>query len=211
MESQTIQNLKTRLIQEQERLNKQIEQLEDTGLDDSLADSTSELSRYDNHPADLGSETFERSKDFALRGNERLLLSKVERALEDIAAGTYGYCKKCGNPISEDRLEAIPWAGTCLSCQEEDDRPDPFPRPLEEEILETPFYRTFLDRENEHRESVGFDGEDALQAVLRWGSSDSPQDIPGSHDYKSLYPDSEEHDGIVDPADRIPTQPRSKR
>ena len=52
-------------------------------------------------------------------------------------------------------------------------------------------------------DSVGFDGEDALQAVMRYGSSDTPQDIPGSHDYKDLFLNSDETAGIVDPADAI--------
>ena len=54
---------------------------------------------------------------------------------------------------------------------------------------------------------VGFDGEDALQDVLKYGSSDTPQDLPGTHDYKELFPDSNEHEGIVEKSDAIPAQP----
>jgi DnaK suppressor protein len=43
-------------------------------------------------------------------------LADVERALEKLADGTYGICDACGEPIGEERLEAIPWATLCISC-----------------------------------------------------------------------------------------------
>jgi DnaK suppressor protein len=43
-------------------------------------------------------------------------LADVERALEKLADGTYGTCDGCGEAISAERLEAIPWATLCISC-----------------------------------------------------------------------------------------------
>ena len=43
-------------------------------------------------------------------------LHDVERALEKLDDGTYGTCDRCGRPIGEERLEAIPWAVRCVSC-----------------------------------------------------------------------------------------------
>jgi len=43
-------------------------------------------------------------------------LSDVDDALRRIADGTYGRCERCGNPISEARLEAMPAARRCLDC-----------------------------------------------------------------------------------------------
>ncbi len=43
-------------------------------------------------------------------------LADVERALEKLADGTYGTCDSCGEPISEERLDAIPSATLCISC-----------------------------------------------------------------------------------------------
>ena len=48
------------LLQEKERLVRLIEGLEE-GLRESQGDAIQELSTYDNHPADVGSETYERS------------------------------------------------------------------------------------------------------------------------------------------------------
>lgn len=207
LDSKKLACFSEKLEKEKRRLVKEIDKLEHDGIDETVSYTTSELSLYDNHPADLGSETFERSKDIALRDNVHLLLEKVESALERIHAGTYGYCGKCGREIALERLEILPWAYECIECQRKDEVEDPTPRPLEEEVLAPPFHRTFLDA----TEFVGFDGEDALQAVLKYGSSDTPQDVPGSYNYKALFPNSNEHQGIVDRADAIPARPYVKK
>ncbi len=49
-------------------------------------------------------------------------LEAVNQALERIKEGTYGICVRCGKEISEERLEAIPTASLCLSCQQELER-----------------------------------------------------------------------------------------
>ena len=41
-------------------------------------------------------------------------LRYVERALEKIDEGTYGVCDVGGEPIGQERLEAIPWAVRCV-------------------------------------------------------------------------------------------------
>ncbi len=45
-----------------------------------------------------------------------MTLADVERALEKLADGTYGTCGDCGEAITLERLEAIPWATLCISC-----------------------------------------------------------------------------------------------
>lgn len=205
MRPKQLTNFKSQLDAKKHALIHTISELEDNGLHSALSSTTGELSTYDNHPADLGSETFERSKDLGLQDNERALLSSVERALEKIHLGTYGRCDSCGAVIPVERLEALPWATRCIHCQEHLNQADTTPRPLEEDLLEPPFHRSFLD--SSKSEFVGYDGEDALQDVGRYGSSDTPQDIPGSNNYKSLFPNSNEHEGIVDLADAIPNEP----
>ncbi|XEQ94010.1 RNA polymerase-binding transcription factor DksA [Sporomusa carbonis] len=204
-----VERFRQTLLEKKDGLVDMISRIEETGIGDTMSDSVGELSAYDNHPADLGDELFERSKDVALRDNEHVLLEEVEAALNKLDQGTYGICDDCGQPISLERLEATPWATRCINCQQKVDVTDSTPRPLEEEVLAPPFHRTFLD--TVESDYAGFDGEDALQAVLRWGSSDSPQDIPGSYDYKALWPNSNEHQGIVSLADSIPDQPDHRR
>lgn len=202
MKEQDRQQLVQKLQQERKGLLAQIANLEEHGLNMAMSQSLGELSMYDNHPADVGQELFERSKDIGLEDNARIMLESVDAALTKINSSQYGICEKCGLEIALERLEVIPWATKCLSCQQETEEMDDFPRPLEEELLSPPFERTFLDE----ADYTGFDGEDAVQAVLRYGSSDSPQDIPGTTDYKNLYPNHSEHQGIVERTDAIPAE-----
>lgn len=43
-------------------------------------------------------------------------LNDIQAALGRIEAGTYGSCTHCGEPIGDRRLEALPYAATCVSC-----------------------------------------------------------------------------------------------
>jgi DnaK suppressor protein len=43
-------------------------------------------------------------------------LADVERAIQKLADSTYGLCDRCGEAISPERLEAIPWAPLCIRC-----------------------------------------------------------------------------------------------
>jgi DnaK suppressor protein len=46
------------------------------------------------------------------------MLKEIEGALARCAGGTYGVCEACGEDISPNRLNAIPWARYCVTCQE---------------------------------------------------------------------------------------------
>jgi len=71
-----------------------------------LSDATGELSTYDNHPADVGTETYERARDLALEEKMSNDLAQVSQALELIDQGRYGTCQICGMDILFERLEA---------------------------------------------------------------------------------------------------------
>jgi DnaK suppressor protein len=43
-------------------------------------------------------------------------LADVERSIAKVADGTYGTCDRCGEAVSPERLEAIPWATLCIRC-----------------------------------------------------------------------------------------------
>ena len=46
------------------------------------------------------------------------LLREISAALERIEHDTYGICLECEEPISSKRLDAVPWARYCVTCQE---------------------------------------------------------------------------------------------
>lgn len=66
--------------------------------------------------AAAASEVFAQQRDLALRDRERVQLRLVEEALQRLEDGTFGTCVACGKPVGAERLEAIPWAATCIEC-----------------------------------------------------------------------------------------------
>jgi DnaK suppressor protein len=46
------------------------------------------------------------------------LLREISDALHRMEHGTYGVCMECEEPISTKRLDAVPWARYCVTCQE---------------------------------------------------------------------------------------------
>ena len=67
---------------------------------------------------DQASSEYMQAFSFRLRGRERFLLGKIEKALKKIAEGEYGLCEECEEQISLKRLEARPEAQLCIQCKE---------------------------------------------------------------------------------------------
>ncbi len=82
----------------------------------------SSLSVVDQHPADLGTETFVRERDLSLREQVEAELAEVKQALQRLEEGTYGHCEACGRPIDTDRLVAEPATRLCIDDQLELER-----------------------------------------------------------------------------------------
>lgn len=58
----------------------------------------------------------ERFAEVAIHDGLQVELETIRRAEEKLAAGTGGHCDVCGVQIPADRLEALPWAVTCVDC-----------------------------------------------------------------------------------------------
>src|SRR5919201_4963273 len=101
-----------RLQDEKARVEGLINNLKDGLGDEGENDQLSELSDYDQHPADTASETFEREKDVSILEQLEQELEELQSALERIDEGTYGIDEVTGKPIAPDRLEAVPKART---------------------------------------------------------------------------------------------------
>ena len=99
-----------RLLAEQDRVSGLVRELR-TEIGGGGADS-SELSDYDQHPADTASETFERERDLGLLEDLEAELVDIQDALERVDNGTYGIDELTGEPIDPARLEAVPTART---------------------------------------------------------------------------------------------------
>jgi DnaK suppressor protein len=93
------------------------------------ADAAGELSSVDQHPGDLGTETFEHEKNISLLEQVESELLEIEAALERVERGTYGTCQACGRPIAAERLEALPATRFCVDDQAKAEREFGSPRP----------------------------------------------------------------------------------
>jgi DnaK suppressor protein len=74
---------------------------------------------------DQASSAYNREFLFELGNGDRRLLKEVALALQKITEGGFGDCERCGEPISDKRLEALPFARYCIECQravEEEER-----------------------------------------------------------------------------------------
>jgi RNA polymerase-binding protein DksA len=113
---------RTILLEERQRVLDAISYLHEEAPG-SLADETEEIiGSVDNHLAETASATLDREIDYTLEENSEHVLSEIEGALARIESGTYGICRTCGQPISEERLEAIPYATQCLDCKRREER-----------------------------------------------------------------------------------------
>jgi DnaK suppressor protein len=80
------------------------------GLAELEPSDDDELSDLDQHMADDATELFEEERDAGLAERLREELAAVERAEQRLMLGTYGLSVESGDPIPDDRLEAVPWA-----------------------------------------------------------------------------------------------------
>lgn len=157
--------------------------------------SVGELSSYDNHPADEGTELFERGKDLALREHLKTYLEEIEHALQALEEGTYGKCLQCGKLIPFERLQAIPTTRYCKEHSPEQETSSE--RPIEEEVLHPPFGKFAFDDSLD--EGITFDAEDTWQEVASWGTSETPADFvePPEH-YNDVNVEPDENLGYVE-------------
>ncbi len=105
----TLEEMRTRLECERSRLREQIAELRTAeGLDQ--ARNSVELRGEVTDQAEQGMDQAEwdrlRIEELGLSDH----LTEVEHALAKFNSGTYGVCEKCGAPIPEGRLQALPEA-----------------------------------------------------------------------------------------------------
>ena len=72
--------------------------------------------------ADKASNSYAKEFLFSLSNSERETLQLVDEALLRIGDKNFGYCASGEGEMEKKRLEAIPWAKHCLSCQEKQEQ-----------------------------------------------------------------------------------------
>ncbi|MBI3932581.1 MAG: TraR/DksA family transcriptional regulator [Acidobacteria bacterium] len=72
--------------------------------------------------ADKASNSYTKEFLFSLSNSERDMLQLVDEALNRIGDRRYGFCVACEGEMDKKRLEAVPWAKHCISCQEKQEQ-----------------------------------------------------------------------------------------
>ena len=73
--------------------------------------------QFDEEGGEGGTANVDREIDLYLSAQARATVAEIDRALAKIDDGTYGVCERCGQPIPEARLEALPYAALCVACK----------------------------------------------------------------------------------------------
>jgi DnaK suppressor protein len=68
--------------------------------------------------ADKAANSYTKEFLFGQTHNDRSLLQLIDEALSRIREGSYGECAQCHEEMQQKRLEAVPWARHCISCQQ---------------------------------------------------------------------------------------------
>lgn len=100
---------------EKQRVQQQLEQTRERFYDVSHS-ADNELSTFDQHPADSGSELYEMESALGMTSNLEATLREIDDSLERVDQGDYGVCVNCHQPIGLARLQALPYANLCIDC-----------------------------------------------------------------------------------------------
>ncbi len=73
--------------------------------------------QFDEESGEGDTINIERERDLLLSASAQQIVDEIDRALARIANGTYGVCLPAGRRINLERLEALPYAETCVDCK----------------------------------------------------------------------------------------------
>jgi DnaK suppressor protein len=117
MKKERVAFFKKRLLEKQRQLAEEVGKTALYGKDQE-DDSIKDL-------GDQANTAYTREFFFELGNGDRRLLRDVVSALQKIDDGSFGACERCGEAISDKRLDALPFARYCIDCQrlvEEEER-----------------------------------------------------------------------------------------
>jgi DnaK suppressor protein len=109
MDAKKLDYFKEKLLQKQLSLTDMVQRTEGYGRekDQNIQDV-----------ADMAVESYTKEFNFGKSSGDRHVLQKIREALGRIEDKTYGVCSHCENPIQPKRLDAVPWTGFCVQCQD---------------------------------------------------------------------------------------------
>ncbi|MGO1470335.1 MAG: TraR/DksA C4-type zinc finger protein [Tissierella sp.] len=165
MNNTKLKHFKNKLLKEKEEQKKYLKEREEE-KEETIDSLESELSSYDNHPADIGTEVYMMEQEKGYKEQIKETIEKINDSLESIEEGNYGICNNCNKEIKEKRLELIPYTKTCLDCSNEEKVSN------EESLIgkkkyESLNYESINLEPNEEKDNVSYDREDTYQDVMQ--------------------------------------------
>ena len=83
---------------------------------DSIVSARQDSNSDDEHDPEGTTLAYERSQSDALLKQAEQRLVDIRAARQRLEAGSFGMCVTCGAPIAKARLDARPYASTCINC-----------------------------------------------------------------------------------------------
>ncbi len=157
MDIEKLEHLRSKLFAEKMKTIKILNNMNNMEEYSNMDNYYNELSQYDNHPADIGTETFLREQDEGFKNQLRELLFEIDESFEDMKYGKYGICSVCEMEIPTARLEIMPYAKTCSKCSETINSGEKLYESLDDE---------YITKYSNYSEETGYDREDAFQDFL---------------------------------------------
>jgi RNA polymerase-binding transcription factor DksA len=117
----TLEKLRELLLEEREHHVRQAADLQ-ADAEALVNDREQGDTQFDEESGEGDTISVERERDLMLSATAHLAVDEIDLALERMKAGTYGLCTPAGRRIPVARLEAIPWADTCVDCKQRVER-----------------------------------------------------------------------------------------
>jgi len=117
MDKKKLEGYKKFLLKLKESFVKDINSMAEN--QNSQTGESRDVSGHVQHMADVATDSYDKEFNLGLASNEKEVLQKIDLALKKVADKSFGYCIECEKSIPAARLKAIPYAETCLKCQEE--------------------------------------------------------------------------------------------
>jgi len=113
---EALEEFKTALLERRLNLSRSAQGLADSACRPPC-EAAGALSSMPSQFGEMASETYEQELSIEFLGKVQEELQQIEEAIARIETRAYGICEDCGGTIPHVRLEALPTARFCISCQ----------------------------------------------------------------------------------------------
>lgn len=113
-----LEHFRDLLLERRREAKAEVEQMREQV--DASKEQAGDDSAYGEHMADAGTDAMEKEKLHLMIARQQKYIGYLDRALERIKNGTYGRCRVTGDPISKERLEAVPHTRISIEAKREE-------------------------------------------------------------------------------------------